>query len=320
MASAQRPLVTVGVPTYNRAPRLRRALQSILAQDYPELRVLVADNASTDDTPAVCAAFAAADARVRVIRHPENRGAMANFQFVIDHAEGEFLLLLGDDDWISPGFVSACVGFLTAHPDHVLAGGRAQYHRDGETVLAGRSVDVTGDSALRRVCQYYLQVTDNAIFYGMVRRGAVRLAPPARRVVGADWLHVASLAAQGKIATLDGITIHRELGGASASFRATAVLAGIPRRETVLPYGWIGAHAARDAAGHAPAFAGLSLRDRAALAVAAPAVVAGKGLYLWGHRNWGVTLQTAVRRPRSRRIHAILRAMWRRLAGERSRH
>jgi len=52
---AGKPLVSVGVPTCNRAALLGRALKSLVAQDYPNLEIVVSDNASTDDTTAVCA-------------------------------------------------------------------------------------------------------------------------------------------------------------------------------------------------------------------------------------------------------------------------
>ena len=69
-----RPLVSVLVPTYNRATMVEEAVRSAQRQTYAELEIVVADNASTDSTPRVLERLTASDDRVRVIRQSENRG------------------------------------------------------------------------------------------------------------------------------------------------------------------------------------------------------------------------------------------------------
>jgi glycosyltransferase involved in cell wall biosynthesis len=100
--------VTIAIPTYNRAGRfLRSAIECALAQTYPNVEILVADNCSTDATPEVVQSYS--DPRIRYLRHPTNIGANSNFNACIRAASGEYFLLLPDDDLIDPDMVEACM-------------------------------------------------------------------------------------------------------------------------------------------------------------------------------------------------------------------
>ncbi len=90
------PFFTVGIPTYNRAKWLGEAIELVLRQSFSDFELLVSDNASTDDTAGVAASFA--DVRIRYVRQAENIGPAANFNYVIEHARGEFLVFNQDDD------------------------------------------------------------------------------------------------------------------------------------------------------------------------------------------------------------------------------
>lgn len=104
-------LVTIGIPTYNRADGyLREALAAALAQSYPHLEILVADNCSTDDTDKVVAELGGD--RVTYIKHATNLGAQGNYNSLVERATGEYFLMLHDDDRIDPDFVETCVDAL----------------------------------------------------------------------------------------------------------------------------------------------------------------------------------------------------------------
>jgi glycosyltransferase involved in cell wall biosynthesis len=102
------PFVTIAIPTYNRAGSyLPVALGSALAQNYPRLEVLVADNASTDETASLLQGIT--DKRLRYLRHPVNVGANRNYNYCLNEARGDYFLLLHDDDAIDDDFVAACM-------------------------------------------------------------------------------------------------------------------------------------------------------------------------------------------------------------------
>lgn len=94
------------MPVYNGEEYVRDALDSLLAQTYANFELIISDNASTDKTEQICRGYAARDARIRYVRQPENRGAAANFQFVLDEAVGAFFMWAAYDDYWKPNFIT----------------------------------------------------------------------------------------------------------------------------------------------------------------------------------------------------------------------
>ncbi|MBA2302315.1 MAG: glycosyltransferase family 2 protein, partial [Acidobacteria bacterium] len=95
-------LVSVGVPVYNGASLLPRALDALLAQDWPDLDIVVSDNASTDASAAIAESYAARDPRVRLLRSPVNAGFEVNFARVLESSTGEYFMWAACDDWWDP--------------------------------------------------------------------------------------------------------------------------------------------------------------------------------------------------------------------------
>jgi glycosyltransferase involved in cell wall biosynthesis len=120
MSRAQ-PLVSILIPTYNRAGMLTQAIESAVGQTYRRTEIVVADNCSTDSTPEVVAAFAARDDRIRSIRQPENRGYLGNMQTLFEAARGEFVKFVMDDDVLLPDCVESLLGPCLADSSVVLA-------------------------------------------------------------------------------------------------------------------------------------------------------------------------------------------------------
>jgi|SRR5690242_18649085 GT2 family glycosyltransferase len=112
-AAPVRGLVSVIIPTYNRAPVLRRAIESALSQTYPAIEVVVADDGSSDDTADLVRSLGP---RVRYLRQ-ENAGVSAARNFGMRNARGEFVAFLDSDDAWLPWKVKVQVAALAAHPD-----------------------------------------------------------------------------------------------------------------------------------------------------------------------------------------------------------
>jgi GT2 family glycosyltransferase len=88
--SVRRPRVSIGVPVFNGARHLASCLDSLLAQTYDDLEIVVSDNASTDDTAAICSAYSRHDERIRYIRQQRNIGAAANYNSLVRHGRVGF--------------------------------------------------------------------------------------------------------------------------------------------------------------------------------------------------------------------------------------
>jgi len=108
------PVVSVYLPTRNRAALLAGAIDSVLRQNCTDLELIVVDDASTDATAAVLAAAARRDPRVRVLRRDRVGGPAAARNTAIRSARGEFITGLDDDDRMLPGRVGA---LLAAYRD-----------------------------------------------------------------------------------------------------------------------------------------------------------------------------------------------------------
>lgn len=98
----RQPLVSVIVPCYNAAATLPCALNSLLAQSWANLEVLVADDASTDSSVAVVQAYAAKDKRVKLLQLKQNSGAYAARNLAMQQAKGHFITTHDADDWSHP--------------------------------------------------------------------------------------------------------------------------------------------------------------------------------------------------------------------------
>lgn len=117
------PLVSVGVPVWNAGKLIGEAIESVLAQSYPNIELIISDNASTDDTGAICQEYAAKDPRVRYHRNATNIGAHRNFLRLIDLAGGKFFTWLASDDLLlEKDSLAAIVDYMQSHGDVVLCG------------------------------------------------------------------------------------------------------------------------------------------------------------------------------------------------------
>ena len=93
------PLITIAIPTYNRANGyFKEALKSALSQTYSNYEIIVSDNCSTDNTEELVKSYS--DGRIIYYKHEKNIPANENFNFCLRKARGKYFLLLHDDDLI----------------------------------------------------------------------------------------------------------------------------------------------------------------------------------------------------------------------------
>ena len=123
--------VDVIVPCYNYAHYLRQCVESVLGQSHSDVRVLIIDDASPDDTADVAATIAAENARVSVITHKRNKGHIATYNEGIEWAAADYMLILSADDYLLPGALARAAELLDAHDDVGFTFGRV-IERDDE--------------------------------------------------------------------------------------------------------------------------------------------------------------------------------------------
>jgi glycosyltransferase involved in cell wall biosynthesis len=116
MKSFTPPLVSVIIPTFNRAWSLHRAVDSVLSQDYRHFELIAVDDGSTDETPKILQSFGNA---LKVIRQP-NSGVSAARNRGIAEASGSLIAFLDSDDYWLPGKLAAQVDFFASRPEALI--------------------------------------------------------------------------------------------------------------------------------------------------------------------------------------------------------
>jgi glycosyltransferase involved in cell wall biosynthesis len=108
------PLVSILIPTFNRADYLGEAIDSALAQTYQNIEIIVHDDASTDGTPELLKKYS--DKRLKIIRTEDNHGMLGGWNYIVTKARGEYIKFLASDDLLEPTCVEELVSAAIKHP------------------------------------------------------------------------------------------------------------------------------------------------------------------------------------------------------------
>ena len=173
--------VSIGMPVYNGEKFIREALDSLLAQTFTDFELIISDNASTDGTEAICREYAARDSRIRCVRQSENRGACANFQFVLDEAKGEYFMWAAADDKWDKEWITV---LLHNFEDGVFMsfGHVVNINEIGENTRHYKVFNFSGNR-LFRMLRFYMAEELNgkaSIIYGLYKTDKVRECPIKR--------------------------------------------------------------------------------------------------------------------------------------------
>ncbi|MCK6585111.1 MAG: glycosyltransferase, partial [Anaerolineales bacterium] len=113
------PLVSICIPAYNAERFIEETLNSAVSQTYPNLEIIVSDDCSQDRTFEIASRYA--NQRVLVIRTPHNLGMFGNFNHVIRHSSGKYILKLDADDLVTPEHIAEQVAVMEANPQVTFA-------------------------------------------------------------------------------------------------------------------------------------------------------------------------------------------------------
>lgn len=127
--------VSVIVPSYNHAPYLKECLESALAQDYPELEVIVIDDCSSDNSVEIAQSIS--DPRIQVRKNSKNLGAYATQNRSMEMATGEYIAVLNSDDVWRPYKLRKQIALMEKHPEAALC-----YTLGSQIDIKGKSLDV----------------------------------------------------------------------------------------------------------------------------------------------------------------------------------
>lgn len=198
--------LTITIPVYNDEKYIRHAVESCLGQAG---KIVIYDNASTDNTSQICSALAAQHPAVKYVRHPENIGAFANFKRALFDCQTEYFCWVGSHDLLGDGYSVQILEEMEKEAFTALGAGTI-IHIDEEGIKTGFQAKATWANfsndvtALDRVgiCLTKLR-KDCSIFYGIYRTEKLKDAWIDKPCLGFDRVILGRICAVGKIAYVE---------------------------------------------------------------------------------------------------------------------
>jgi glycosyltransferase involved in cell wall biosynthesis len=218
------PSIDVVIPSYNYGHCLSDSIDSVLTQGIENLRILVIDNASTDNSVEIARGFAAKDPRIQVRAHEKNLGPHASFNEGVDWARGDYLLFLCADDLITLGCLTRALRVLEGNSEIVLVYGR-ELVWDGIASLPDFSKTCSDESKYQLIdCKHIIESCSlprepPATGSALVRTSAQKQAGYFRAEVyyNDDFEMLMRLACLGPLAEIDAIQGIRRHHGENVS-------------------------------------------------------------------------------------------------------
>lgn len=220
------PLVTIGIPTYNRAERLEHCLQRVLLQTYSNLEILISDNCSPDlAVKLVGEQYAFKDERIHYFRQDTNIGIEPNFNYVLSKGNGEYFMWMADDDHFDNEYIERCVQFLEADKSYVHVSGTPKYYSEAVYIFTEKSMTLSHKFGIARLFSFLWNVKKNGIFYGVYRREHIKNLN-LKHVVAGDICFIAQVTQLGKMKMLPELFYHRSADGGTADRKSIIRLYG----------------------------------------------------------------------------------------------
>ena len=160
MSLATHPLVSIIVPSFNQGRFIRETLDSILAQDYRPIEVVVLDGGSTDETVSVLKSFAAVP-ELKWWSEPD-KGVTDAVNKGMQRVSGQIVAIQSSDDLYLPGAISAAVEFLTGHEEVMLAYGDVELIDEHSTKIGS---DLLGEFGLKQYLGRFTYIPQPSAFF-----------------------------------------------------------------------------------------------------------------------------------------------------------
>ncbi len=230
-------IITIGIPVFNDQNSISRCIDSALEQTSDLVKIIIADNCSTDDTSSICQDYASRHDKITYIRHEKNIGGYENFKFLAELCDTDYFMWLASDDWISKDFIKKSYDFLSKNIDYVLVTATSAYYDPNSNafLFATSTSSIESNDSTTRAIDYINSLTDNSEFYGLYRASSIEL--DKHKVIGSDWLWGVKTAIKGKIKSIPGTLIHRNYKWNNPNrSNEIAISEGLPKEQAEQPH------------------------------------------------------------------------------------
>lgn len=168
------PLITVIIPVYNVEPYLRKCVDSVIAQSYPNLEILLVDDGSPDNCGKICDEYAVKDRRIKVIHKP-NGGLSDARNTALDVMTGAYVTFIDSDDQVSPRYIGTLYDLTVKYGADISVSSLQNFYRQDEIVSDDAPAVECGlsrEEALRTM--FYQDKFDNAACAKLYKSGMFR--------------------------------------------------------------------------------------------------------------------------------------------------
>lgn len=204
-----KPTVSVGLPVYNGADHVERAIRAVLGQTLSDIELVVSDNASTDATEDICRRLSVDDARIRYFRNESNLGAASNFNKVFLESRAPFFKWLGHDDFLEPEALGKALLVLQENPEisivHWLERMTDEAGRTLREYRPGQAFHINGATAgarFRQMLFWRKLGFGGDPFFGLMRRESLAATRLQGRGMNPNYLLLQELSLMGQIVTI----------------------------------------------------------------------------------------------------------------------
>jgi glycosyltransferase involved in cell wall biosynthesis len=201
------PRVTIGIPVYNEELFLSEAIKSVINQLYYDIKIIIIDNASTDNSYDIAVGFSRNDKRIEVVRNKKNVGLIENFRIALSYAYTEYFVWLGAHDIFNEDYISSSIDFLDKNQDVVMVYPKYAVFIDKnnneiDIEDACSDIDTKSDrNAINRMLHIITSLNSCTNIHGIFRTAILKKLP-IKKVIGSDHLVLAMAGVYGQIHAL----------------------------------------------------------------------------------------------------------------------
>lgn len=216
--------IFIGMPAYNGARFIEKAINSLIIQSFQDWQLLISDDCSSDETNQIVQKFTKIDTRITCYRQTKNLGIYTNFKFVLDKANTPYFMWVAQDDIHEKDYLKVCVEKLEYDKNIGLATTvMAAVDSLERTLIEEKDLlKFSGKPGFLKISRYVLQpeiLGKCNLMYGLFRTSAARTvweAYPQRHVWGHDYMFSIALISRFEIYVDDKVLFKKRLGGVSS--------------------------------------------------------------------------------------------------------
>jgi len=220
-----KPKITIGLPSYNGANTIQRAIDSLVNQTYSNFELIISDDDSSDSTSEICQKYKLTDKRIKFIKNKDRKGWINNFIYLLDQAQTEYFMWAAQDDYWDPKFIEKNLEVLESNhkivgsiSDIKLVGniGKNYYSNPNDInskMWLVHPIIGTYEEKIQKILEFNWSTN----FYSLFRTEQLKKSIPKKSFASWDFAILLKIIKFGDLHVLDETMIFRDGGGLTSS-------------------------------------------------------------------------------------------------------